>query len=48
MKFRTRLILIFGGLLVVSLATVLWSIDRIARSAAIADIERDLMFAEPF
>ena len=42
MKFRTRLTLLFGGLLAISLATVLLSIDRIAKSSALASIENNL------
>jgi len=41
-KFRTRLTLLFGGLLVISLATVLFSINRIAKSSALEGIEKNL------
>ena len=42
MSFRTRLTLLFGGLLVASLLTVLLSIDRIAKSSALQGIEIEL------
>jgi adenylate cyclase len=42
LKFRTRLSLLFGGLLIVSLATVLLSINQIAKSSALKGIEKDL------
>ncbi len=42
MRFRTRLTLLFGGLLAVSLATVLFSIERIAKSSALQGIESTL------
>lgn len=42
MNFRTRLILLFGGLLVISLAAVLLTIDRVARSSALQGIEKSL------
>ena len=42
MKFKTRLSLLFGGLLIIALATVLFFIDRTARSSALQGIENDL------
>jgi adenylate cyclase len=42
MKFKTRLSLLFGGLLIIALATVLFLIDRTARSSALQGIENDL------
>ena len=42
MRFRTRLSLLFGGLLIISLAVVLLVIGRITRATVIDDIERSL------